>query len=94
MTDYLIIARAALMDLPEDMQASMNKTQLSDLSKARQSARDFLNASGVRLMELDGGSAIGVWSDLDELEIRAALRTLEMDRLPIRLLDGDDLPSS
>ena len=40
-----------------------------------------LNRAGVRIMQLDGAAIIGVWSDLDGPEVRAALRTLELDRL-------------
>ncbi|MEK7750866.1 MAG: hypothetical protein AAB654_03045 [Acidobacteriota bacterium] len=55
-------------------------------------ATALLNAAGVRLMRLGGVSTVGVWSDLDGPEIRAALRTLQMDSLPVRFLDGDGIP--
>jgi hypothetical protein len=51
-----------------------------------------LNRAGVRIMRLDGKFTIGVWSDLDGAKIRAALRTLGMDRLPVRYLDGAGIP--
>src|SRR5262249_39601601 len=51
-----------------------------------------LNRAGVRIMELEGGKTIGIWSDLDGPEIRAALRALGSDRLPVRYLDGADIP--
>ena len=38
---------------------------------ARASA--VLNRAGVRIMALEGGATIGVWSDLDGPEVRAAL---------------------
>jgi hypothetical protein len=52
---------------------------------ARASA--ILNRAGVRIMALEGGATIGVWSNLDGPEVRAALRTLGSDRLPVRYLD-------
>ena len=41
---------------------------------------------------LDGVITIGVWSDLDGPEVRAALRTSESDRVPVRYLDGGGIP--
>ena len=57
---------------------------------ARASA--VLNRAGVRIMALEGGATIGVWSDLDGPEVRAALRTFGSDRLPVRYLDGARIP--
>jgi hypothetical protein len=57
---------------------------------ARASA--VLNRAGVRIMPLEGGATIGVWSDLDGPEVRAALRTFGSDRLPLRYLDGAGVP--
>jgi len=51
-----------------------------------------LNRAGVRIMRLEGVASIGVWSDLDGPDVRRALRTLGMDRLPVRYLDGADIP--
>lgn len=55
-------------------------------------ASAVLNRTGVRLMQLDGVTTIGIWSDLDGPELRKALRTFGSDRLPIRYLDGVDVP--
>ncbi len=55
-------------------------------------ASDVLNRAGVRIMALEGGATIGVWSDLDVEEVRAALRTFGSDRLPFRYLDGAGVP--
>ena len=33
-------------------------------------------------MELEGGATVGLWSDLDGPEVRAALRTFGLERLP------------
>ena len=54
-------------------------------------ASEVLNRLGVRIMRIDGAAVIGVWSDLDGPEIRAALQTLEIT-LPIRYLDGTGIP--
>ena len=57
---------------------------------ARASA--VLNGAGVRIMALEGGATIGVWSDLDGPEVRAALRTFGSDGRPVRYLDGSGVP--
>jgi hypothetical protein len=57
---------------------------------ARASA--VLRRAGVRIMALEGGATIGVWSDLDGPEVRAALRAFGSDRLPVRYLDGAGIP--
>lgn len=57
---------------------------------ARASA--VLNRAGVRIMALEGGASIGVWADLDGPEVRAALRWLALDHLPLRYLDGGGVP--
>lgn len=58
---------------------------------ARASA--VLNRAGVRIMQLDGVTTIGIWSDLDGQEIRRALRTFGSDQLPVRYLDGAGVPA-
>jgi len=55
-------------------------------------ASGVLNRAGVRIMALEGGATIGVWSDLDGPEVRAALRTFGSDALPVRYLDGAGVP--
>jgi len=65
--------------------AEMNLAEL-----ARGSA--VLKRAGVRIMALAGGATIGVWSDLDGPEVRAALRTFGSERLPVRYLDGAGVP--
>lgn len=55
-------------------------------------ARTLLNKTGVRTMLLEGAIAIGVWSDLDGPEIRSALRTIGLERLPMRYIDGAGIP--
>ena len=55
-------------------------------------ASGVLMRGGVRIMALEGGATIGVWSDLDGPEVRAALRTFGSDGLPVRYLDGSGIP--
>ncbi len=55
-------------------------------------ASGVLNLAGVRIMRLDRISTIGLWSDFDGPEVRAALRVLGMEGLSIRYLDGDRVP--
>ena len=55
-------------------------------------ASGVLTRAGVRIMALEGGTTIGVWSDLDGAEVRAALRTCGSGGLPVRYLDGADVP--
>jgi hypothetical protein len=56
-------------------------------------ASGVLNRAGVRIMALEEGTTIGVWSDWDRPDIRAALRTFGLDRLPVRYLDGAGVPT-
>jgi hypothetical protein len=58
---------------------------------ARTSA--VLNRAGARIMALEAGATIAVWSDLDGPEVRAALRAFGSDRLPLRYLDGAGVPA-
>jgi hypothetical protein len=55
-------------------------------------ASGVLNRAGVRIMALEGGATIGVWSDWDGPEVRAALRAFGSHRLPLRYLDGAGIP--
>jgi hypothetical protein len=55
-------------------------------------ATALLNRPGARIMRLETGDAIGIWSDLDSAAIRRALRILAMGELPIRYLDGSGIP--
>jgi hypothetical protein len=55
-------------------------------------ASAVLSRAGVRIMQLDGVTTIGVWSDLDEPEVRAALRTFGSEQGPVRYLDGPGIP--
>jgi hypothetical protein len=52
----------------------------------------ILNRAGCRLMPIESVLTVGVWSDLDSPQIRAALRRVGSDRLPLRYLDGGGIP--
>lgn len=58
---------------------------------ARASA--VLARAGVRIMELEAGTTIGVWSDFDGPEVRAALRVFGSENLPVGYLDGAGIPA-
>ncbi len=59
---------------------------LAELSSA------VLKRAGVRFMEFDGVSTVGVWSDLDTPEVRAAVQALGGADTPVRYLDDADIP--
>ena len=61
-------------------------------SQKIEAALAVLSRAGVRILRIDGESAIGVWSDRDGGEIRAALQVLQVT-LPVRFLDGPGIPS-
>lgn len=52
----------------------------------------ILKANGVRLLQLDGVTTIGLWSDLDGPHIRAALKVFHPEETPVRYLDGPGIP--
>jgi hypothetical protein len=56
-------------------------------------ASAVLNRAGVRIMQIDGVTTIGIWSDLDGPEIRKTLRTFGSGQLPVRYLDGVGVPT-
>jgi len=43
-----------------------------------EAASAVFNRRGVRIMRIDGGAVIGIWSDLDGPEIREALQVVEV----------------
>jgi hypothetical protein len=55
-------------------------------------ASSVLAKSGIRLMRVDGVDYVGIWSDLDGPEVRAALRTYGSGQVLVRYLDGDSIP--
>jgi hypothetical protein len=83
-TDSVVFVGATSAASPE-IEAGREPAQLAG-------AATVLNRAGVRIMASDGGATIGVWSDLDGPEVRAALRTFGLDRLPLCYLDGAGVP--
>jgi len=83
-TDSVVFVGATSAKSPE-IEAGPDPAEL-----ARASA--LLNRAGVRIMALEGGATIGLWSDSDGPEVRAALCTFGSDRLPVRYLDGAGVP--
>ena len=71
---------------------SADSPEIEAETEQARSARRFLNRAGARIMILESGATIGVWSDLYGPEIRAALRTLGNAGLPVRYLDGTGVP--
>jgi hypothetical protein len=55
-------------------------------------AHTVLAKAGVRLMELNGVFTVGIWSNLDSPEIRAALRCFHDEDPPVVYLDGSAVP--
>lgn len=55
-------------------------------------ASAVLNRAGVRIMALEDGASIGIWSDLDRPEVRDALHIFGSGQLPVRYLDGAGIP--
>jgi len=73
----------------EPAESGVNATEARDLDRGDLTrARSVLNRAGVRKLEVDGTTTIGIWSDLDGPDIRAALLVLNLDRLPVAYLDG------
>jgi hypothetical protein len=56
-------------------------------------ARAILNRAGVRKFDLNGDLVIGLWSDQDGPELRAALHILELEDVPVRYLDSSCVPT-
>ncbi len=71
---------------------SADSPEIEAETEQARSARRLLNRVGVRIMILEREATIGVWSDLDGPEIRAALRTLGNAELPVRYLEGGGIP--
>jgi hypothetical protein len=55
-------------------------------------ASSVLRQVGVRILNLESVATIGLWSDLDGPDVRTALRVFGSGRMPIRYLDGTDIP--
>jgi hypothetical protein len=58
----------------------------------RARANALLGRVGMRLMNLDGEDVVGLWSDMDGPEVRAALAVFHPDGGRFAYLDGNDIP--
>jgi hypothetical protein len=83
-TDSVVSVGATSTESPE-IEAEPDPAELARASTV-------LKRTGVRILALEGGATIGVWTDLDGPEVRAALRTFGSDQLPVRYLDGAGIP--
>jgi hypothetical protein len=52
-------------------------------------AGEILASAGMRLMELEGVTTVGLWSDLDSPQVRAAIAAFHPGGILVRYLDGD-----
>ncbi len=89
-------AASRLRDAVETLKAFKTEalTLLSEPTATElDAASHVLRRNGVRFMQIDGKHVGGVWSDLDGPELRAALRILGTDHLPVRYLDGTGIPA-
>jgi hypothetical protein len=99
--DYVSIAQKTLgaRALVEENTAANSQQQQPDPAEESWielwlNASALLNYEGIRILKLKGRFVIGVWSDRDKPEVRAALDVLGMGQLPIRYLDSDTVPES
>lgn len=70
------------------------ESEVSEPSEPQiEAACRVLNQTGCRIIWLPELEAVGVWSDKDSAAIRAALKTLRMDTLPLLYLDSERCPS-
>jgi hypothetical protein len=72
--------------------AFTQKIEAAPTEPERAAANAVLGRAGVRLMTLPEGVCVGIWSDTDSSKVRAALRIFGSDTLPVRYLDGADVP--
>jgi hypothetical protein len=68
-------------------------TELEPSQEEINQAGEVLSQAGIRLMELEGGTTVGLWSDLDSPAVRAALRVFRSHLLPLKYLDGPGIPA-
>jgi len=55
-------------------------------------AGEVFRLNGVRHLVLNGVPVLGLWSDLDGPHLRAAIRILGNQNVPVRYLDGPGIP--
>jgi hypothetical protein len=97
--DYVSIAQKTLAARASQTETTTGTSQRQETDPAEESwtevrahANSLLNREGVRILDLEVGLAIGVWSDRDGPHIREALRLVGLEELPVQYLDGDNVP--
>jgi hypothetical protein len=55
-------------------------------------ANEYLNGEGVVLIEINDVAMMGIWADRDSRDIRQALLMTGREEMPVRYLDGPDVP--
>jgi hypothetical protein len=92
------VLRNAKTEVLSVLAKSSAKTHLQPAEKPEPSVEELSYASailgqaGVRLMRLESGDAVGIWSDLDSPDIRNALRIMGSGGIPILYLDAPGIP--
>jgi hypothetical protein len=71
----------------------LSETEEEPSQEAIDQAGEVLSRVGMRLMELEEGTTVGLWSDLDGPEVRRALRVFGSHRLAMKYLDGPGIPA-
>jgi hypothetical protein len=77
---------------PSDCQAAIDGVPADPDAEQLARGGRVLARYGVRLMEIDGQTTVGIWSDLDRPKIRQALKVFGSDKLPVRYLDAANTP--
>lgn len=67
------------------------KPEETEATSATIAATRLMNVAGCRIIQDGDGLTVGVWSDIDGSEIRAALRALGMQALPVVHLESADV---
>jgi hypothetical protein len=98
--DYVAIAQKTMAVRageagPASRAGQQQKTDPAEESwnEVRAHANALLNREGVRILDLEFGLAIGVWCDRDGPHIREALRVMGWEGVPVKYLDGDNVPN-
>ena len=100
MADYLKIAHTALNGAPKsagagEIEARSEPAEIPPTSalEEREHTNTILGRAGLRLMALEGGVTVGIWSDLDSAELRTALAVFHPSGIPpILYLDSSGIP--
>jgi hypothetical protein len=91
-TDVMFDSKENTQEVPSGNEATAAVPSQKITEEQIDSARKVLNRVGMRYMCLEGKTVIGLWRDSDGPEVRAALHTTGLDRLPNRYLDEVGIP--